>query len=126
MSLLLALTGGGGGGGTTNYADSLSAGAYLIAGHNVTDAVARADDLSPGAYLIAGHNVTDAVARADDLSPGAYLIAGHNVTDVVSSGALLWGPTGVEYLYLASPYSLNMCTMQLVLPVTNEIILELC
>ena len=44
----------------------------------------------------------------------------------IANSAKLWGPTGIEYLYLKPPYSLDMCTLQVVLPVTDEIILELC
>jgi hypothetical protein len=46
--------------------------------------------------------------------------------DTCAGGALLWGPTGVEYMYLQAPYSLNMCTLQLVLPLTDELVVELC
>ena len=76
-------------GGPVNYADSLLAGSYTLAGKAVSDSVVRADSLSTGAYSIAGKSITDLLAKNDSLSTGGYAIAGKTVSDSVVRGDLL-------------------------------------
>jgi hypothetical protein len=93
-SLFTGLLGNQGGVGAAAYADSLSAGVYVLSGKSITDTRSRVDTLAAGAYVVSGQQITDAkvgaaVNYADALSGGSYLITGNALTDV-KTGAITY------------------------------------
>lgn len=95
-----------------------------------------------GSYTLSGTPANILKSRLIVGVPGAYTYTG-SVANIVYTPSVgvdvkvswvafdtaespLWGPTDSEYLYLKPPYSLDMCTGELILPITPDIIIELC
>jgi arginine utilization protein RocB len=95
-----------------------------------------------GSYTLSGTSANILKSRLIVGIPGTYTYTGStaNIVYTPSVGvdvkvswvafdtaeSPLWGPTDSEYLYLKPPYSLDMCTGELILPITPDIIIELC